>query len=135
MRSLTSPINRPAWAPREGRDLIDNYLHHSPCCFPLLVECRLPFPLEFGSSRLSNPNIGAHRLCAQEDTHKIPPKNKLRKELPVKGSSQAAGAQVLETTQAITQPQTSTDPRIATAEIGRPEEPPQQPTQLQETEA
>jgi hypothetical protein len=60
---------------------------------------------------------------------------KLRKELPAEGSSQEARAQVLETTQAITQQQTSVDPHIATVEIGRPEEPPQQPTQLQETEA
>jgi hypothetical protein len=65
----------------------------------------------------------------------MPPKKKLRKELPTKGSSQAAGAQVIKTTQAITQPQTSADPRIATAETGRPEEPLQQPTQLQEAEA
>jgi hypothetical protein len=65
----------------------------------------------------------------------MPPKKKLGKELLAEGSSQATGAQVLKTTQAITQPQTSVDPRIATAETGRPEEPSQQPTQLQETEA
>jgi hypothetical protein len=65
----------------------------------------------------------------------MPPKRKLGKELPVEGSSQATGAQVLETTQATTQPQTSADPRIATTETERLDEPPQQPTQLQETEA
>jgi hypothetical protein len=101
MRPLTSHINRPVRALRESRgggDLIDNYLHHSLCRFPLLVECRLPFPLDFSSSRLSNPNIGAHRLCARENTHEMPPKMKLKKELPTEGSSQASGAQVLETT-------------------------------------
>jgi hypothetical protein len=54
--------------------------------------------LEFSSSQLSNPNIGAHRLCARENTHEMPPKMKLKKELPTEGSSQASGAQVLETT-------------------------------------
>jgi hypothetical protein len=73
-------------------------------------------------------------LCAWENTHEMPPKRKLRTELPAEGSSQAAVAQVLKTTQAITQPQTYVDPHIAIAETGRPEEPPQQPTQLQETE-
>jgi hypothetical protein len=85
-----------------GQRLIDNFVHHSPCYFPLLVECHPPFPLEFSISQLSNPNIGTHHLCARENTHEIPPKKKPRKELPVEGSSQAAGAQVLETTQAIT---------------------------------
>jgi hypothetical protein len=65
----------------------------------------------------------------------MPPKKKLGKELLAEGSSQAAGAQVHEITQALTQPQTSTNPRIAIAETERAEEPPQQPTQLQETEA
>jgi hypothetical protein len=65
-----------------------------PFSFPRCVS--LLFPLE-----LSNPNISAHRLCAQENTHEMPPKKKLGKELPVEGSSQAAGTQVLETTQAI----------------------------------
>jgi hypothetical protein len=91
MRPLTSPINRPASTPRGGR-LIDNCLHHSPCCFPLPVECHLPFLLEFGSSRLSNPNIGTHHLCARENTHEMSPKKKHRKELPVEGSSQEVGA-------------------------------------------
>jgi hypothetical protein len=54
----------------------------------------------------------------------MPPKKKLGKELSAEGSSQAVRAQVLETTQAITQPQTSVDPRIAIAKTGRPEEPP-----------
>jgi hypothetical protein len=49
MGPLTSHINRPAQVPREGGDLIDNCLHHSLYHFPLLVECRLPFLLEFGS--------------------------------------------------------------------------------------
>jgi hypothetical protein len=65
----------------------------------------------------------------------MPPKRKPRKDLPAEGSSQATGVQVLETTQAIAQPQTSTYPHIATAETGKPEEPPWQSTQLQETEA
>jgi hypothetical protein len=73
-------------------------------------------------------------LCARDNTHKIPPKRKPIKELLAEGSSQAARAQVLKTTQAITQPQTSTYARIATAETKRPEEPLQQPTQLQEME-
>jgi hypothetical protein len=54
----------------------------------------------------------------------MPPKKKLGNELSVEGSSQAARAQVLKTTQAITQPQTSAYPRIATVETRRPEEPP-----------
>jgi hypothetical protein len=64
----------------------------------------------------------------------MPSNKKLRKELSTEGSSHAAGAQILKTTQAITQPQTSTDPHIATAETGRPEEPSQQPIQFQEAE-
>jgi hypothetical protein len=135
MRPLISPINRPAQESPRGGDLISNCLHHSLCHFHLLVECRLPFPLEFSSSRQLNRNIGTHCLCARENTHKMPPKKKLRKEIPTEGSSQAAGAQVLKTTQAMTQSLTFVDPRIATAETGRPEDPPQQPTQLQETKA
>jgi hypothetical protein len=65
----------------------------------------------------------------------MPPKKKLGKELPIEGLAQAVRAQVLETTQAITQPQTTAHPHIATTETGRPEEPLQQPTQLQVTEA
>jgi hypothetical protein len=38
----------------------------------------------------------------------MPPKKRPGKELPAEASSQAAGAQVLETTQTATQPQTST---------------------------
>jgi hypothetical protein len=64
MRPLTSPINRPTRPPWEGGDLIDNCLHHSPCHFPLLVECRLPFLLEFSSSWISNPNTPHHDAAA-----------------------------------------------------------------------
>jgi hypothetical protein len=83
--------------------------------------------LEFDNLRLSNLNIGTHCLCAQENTHEMPPKKRPGKELPVEASSQAAGAQVLKTTQTTTQPQTSTEPQQATVEIRRPEEPLQQP--------
>jgi hypothetical protein len=95
--------------------------------FPFLVECILPFLLDFGSSWLSNPNIGTHRLCARENTHEMPPNRWSRKELSAEDSSQAAGAQPLKTTQTTTQPQTSTKPCIAAVETRRLEEPPQQP--------
>jgi hypothetical protein len=54
----------------------------------------------------------------------VPPKKRLGKELPVGGSSLATGDQGLET---ITQPHTSVEPRPATTEIRRHEEPPEQP--------
>jgi hypothetical protein len=93
---------------------------------PLSVSAQFPFlpSLEFDNPRLSNPNIGAHCLCARENTHEMPPKKKPRKELSVEGPPQVTGAQALETTQATTQQQTSIEPRQATAEVRRPEEPP-----------
>jgi hypothetical protein len=57
----------------------------------------------------------------------MPPKKRLRKELPTEASSQVAGAQVLERTQRTTQPQTSIEPQQASAEVRRPEVPLQQP--------
>jgi hypothetical protein len=86
-----------------------------------------PPSLEFNNLRLSNPNIGAHHLCARENTHKMPPKKRPEKELSTEASSQAGGAQVFKTSQIATQPQTFIEPQQATVEVRRPEEPPQQP--------
>jgi hypothetical protein len=58
----------------------------------------------------------------------MPPKKGLGKELPIEGSSQAAGGQVPEITQTTTQPQTSAEPRLAATEARRPEQPLEQPT-------
>jgi hypothetical protein len=62
----------------------------------------------------------------------MPPKKRPVKELPTEDSSQAARAQVLETT---TQPQTSAEPHAVAAETRRPEEPPRQPTTQSELPA
>jgi hypothetical protein len=67
----------------------------------------------------------------------MPPKKRPGKELPAEGSSQAAGGQVLTTTEATVQTthihQTthshpSTDPHAATIEASRPKDPAGQPT-------
>jgi hypothetical protein len=50
----------------------------------------------------------------------MPPRKKPGKELSVEGPSQVTGAQALEATQQ----RASTDPRQATVEVGRSEEPP-----------
>jgi hypothetical protein len=86
-----------------------------------LCNALLPFSLEFNNLRLSNPNIGAHRVCARKNTHKIPPKKRSRKELSVEGPAQGTRAQILKPTQ-----QTSSAP-IGHCTVGRHEEPPQQP--------
>jgi hypothetical protein len=57
----------------------------------------------------------------------MPPKKRLEKELSVEGPSPGTRAQALEATQATTQQQISSVPPQATIEVGRPEEPPQQP--------
>jgi hypothetical protein len=54
----------------------------------------------------------------------MPPRKKPGKELSVEGPSQVTGAQALEATQATTQQRASTEPRQATVEVGRSEEPP-----------
>jgi hypothetical protein len=54
----------------------------------------------------------------------MPPKKKLRKELPVDGPSQSIEALTLETT---TQPPPSSEPQQTTTEVGRPDQPPPQP--------
>jgi hypothetical protein len=54
----------------------------------------------------------------------MPPKKRPGKELTVEVSSQATGAQVSKTTETTNQPQASTKPQEATAELRIPEEPP-----------
>jgi hypothetical protein len=110
MRPLTSPINRLARAPhRRGR--IDWQLFAS---FSVLLsvshQALFPLLLEFDNLRLSNPNFGGHRLCSRENTHEMPPKKKLGKELSVEGPTQVTGAQALEASKATTQQKTSTEP-------------------------
>jgi hypothetical protein len=95
--------------------------------FLFSFEFYFPFTLEFDSLWQSNPNIGAHRLWARENTYGIPPKKRPGKELPLEGSSETAGSQVHETTQTTAQLQTSIEPRPTTTETRRPEEPPEQP--------
>jgi hypothetical protein len=101
---------------------------------PLSISAQFPFlpSLEFNNPRLLNPNIGAHHLCARENTHEMSAKKKLGKELSVEGPSQVTEAQALEATQATTQQQTSTEPQQATTKVKRPEETPDK--QLQRSE-
>jgi hypothetical protein len=80
--------------------------------------------LEFDNLWVSNPNIGAHRLCARENTYEMPPKKKPENELSIDGPSQLTGALIPQTTM---QSQISTVPPQATAGVKRLEEPPQQP--------
>jgi hypothetical protein len=61
----------------------------------------------------------------------MPPKKKPGMELSVDGPSQSIGAPTVKTTQIATQPPPSSEPQQATAEVGRPNQPPQQ-TQNQE---
>jgi hypothetical protein len=83
--------------------------------------------LEFDNLQLSNPNIGAHHLCAQKNTHEMPPKKRSGKELSVEGPVQGNRALSLRPTQPTTQQQTSSVLPQATIQVRRPEEPPQQP--------
>jgi hypothetical protein len=90
---------------------------------PLFVSAQFPSlpSLEFDNPRISNPNIGAHHLCTRENTHEMPHKKKLGKELSIDGPSQVTRAQALKATN---QKQTTTESQQATAEVGRPEEAP-----------
>jgi hypothetical protein len=91
--------------------------------------CHIYFPLllELDNLRLSNLNIGARCLCARVNTHEMPPKKKPGKEHLVDGPSQSTGALTLETTQTSTQPPPSSEQQQTTTEVGRPEQPLQQP--------
>jgi hypothetical protein len=126
MRPLTSPINRPSWAPM-GRGRIVNYCLTFRAAFRFCAK--FPFLPRWSSITFGyrTPNIGAHRLCARVNTHKMPPKKMPGKELSVDGPSQSTGALTLETTQTTTQPPPSSEPQEATAKVGRPDQPLQQP--------
>jgi hypothetical protein len=73
-------------------------LHCFPCHFLFLTEFSFLPSLEFDNLRLLNPNIGAHHLCARENTHEMPPKKRSGKELSIEGPAQGSGAQTLEPT-------------------------------------
>jgi hypothetical protein len=104
-----------------------NCFPHFLCHFLFLCYTLLPFLLEFDNLWLSNPNIDTHRLCAQVNTHKMPPKKKHEKEPSVDGPSQSTGASSLETTQTTIKPPPSSEPQQTTTGVGRPDQPPQQP--------
>jgi hypothetical protein len=126
MIPLTSPINRPSWAPM-GRGQIVNYCLTFRAAFRFCAM--FPFLPHWSSITFGyqTPNIGAHRLCARMNTHKMPPKKMPRKELLVNGPSQSTGALTLKTTQTTTQPPPSSEPQEAIAKVERPDQPPQQP--------
>jgi hypothetical protein len=100
---------------------------HFLCHFLFPCYALLPVSLQFDNLQLSNPNIGAHRLCARVNTHEMPPKKRSGNELLVEGPAQGTGAPTLETTQTTTQPPPSSEPQQTTMEVGRPNQPPQQP--------
>jgi hypothetical protein len=108
-------------------DLIANHLHHFPCHFRFSL-CFLFFPY-WSSITLGyrTPTLTPTICVLEKKTHEMSPKKRLGKELLVEGPSQGTGAQALEATQATTQQQISSVPPQATIEVGRPEEPLQQP--------
>jgi hypothetical protein len=126
MRPLTSAINRPSWAPMRRGWIVN-------CCLTFRAAfcfcAKFPFLPRWSSITFNyqTPNIRAHHLCAQVNTHEMPPKKKPGKELSVDGPSQSIRAPTHETTQTTTQPPSSSEPQEATAKVERPDQPSQQP--------